>query len=131
MRVPRLSVGNNDYRSRLPLLAGNIGWYLASLQLAIHCPLDFRNVRALGTRGKGRRFSGRPGPSCAANAVNEILRDLRKIVIHYVRDRIDVNAGISDLLKRVNRDVNTAIAPTVKSYGTDLRDGWAVACIAS
>jgi predicted transglutaminase-like cysteine proteinase len=42
-------------------------------------------------------------------------------------ERIDVDAGISDLLKRVNRDVNTAIAPAVKSYGTDLRDGWAVA----
>jgi predicted transglutaminase-like cysteine proteinase len=42
-------------------------------------------------------------------------------------DRIDVNADVSDLLKRVNHDVNTAIAPTVKSYGTDLRDGWTIA----
>jgi predicted transglutaminase-like cysteine proteinase len=42
-------------------------------------------------------------------------------------DRIDVNAGTSDLLKRVNHDVNTAIAPTVKSYGTDLRDSWTIA----
>jgi predicted transglutaminase-like cysteine proteinase len=42
-------------------------------------------------------------------------------------DRIDVNAAISELLKRVNHDVNTAIAPTVKSYGTDLRDGWTIA----
>jgi predicted transglutaminase-like cysteine proteinase len=42
-------------------------------------------------------------------------------------ERIDVDVGISDLLKRVNHDVNAAIAPTVKSYGTDLRDGWTVA----
>jgi predicted transglutaminase-like cysteine proteinase len=42
-------------------------------------------------------------------------------------ERIDVNVGISEMLKRVNRDVNKAIAPTVKSYGTDLRDGWTVA----
>src|SRR6266700_712507 len=42
-------------------------------------------------------------------------------------DRIDVNAGTSDLLKRVNHDVNTAINPTVKNYGSDLRNGWTIA----
>lgn len=42
-------------------------------------------------------------------------------------DRVDMNAEVSDLLKRVNHDVNTAIAPTVKNYGSDLRNGWAIA----
>lgn len=42
-------------------------------------------------------------------------------------DRIDMNAGISDLLKRVNHDVNSAINPTVKDYGSDLRNGWTIA----
>jgi predicted transglutaminase-like cysteine proteinase len=42
-------------------------------------------------------------------------------------DRVDMNAGISDLLKRVNHGVNTAISPTVKNYGSDLRNGWTIA----
>src|SRR5207253_491444 len=41
--------------------------------------------------------------------------------------RIDVNAEVSGLLRRVNHDVNTAIAPTVKNYGADLRNGWTIA----
>ena len=42
-------------------------------------------------------------------------------------ERIDMNAGVSDLLKRVNRDVNAAITPAVKTYGSDLRIGWTIA----
>jgi predicted transglutaminase-like cysteine proteinase len=42
-------------------------------------------------------------------------------------DRIDMSAEVSDLLKRVNHDVNTAITPTVKNYGSDLRNGWTIA----
>ena len=42
-------------------------------------------------------------------------------------DRIEMNAGISDLLKRVNNGVNAAINPRVKNYGSDLRDGWTIA----
>jgi predicted transglutaminase-like cysteine proteinase len=42
-------------------------------------------------------------------------------------DRIDLNAEVSDVLKRVNHDVNTAIAPAAKNYGSDLRNGWTIA----
>ena len=42
-------------------------------------------------------------------------------------DRIDIDAGISDLLKRVNHEVNTVINPTVKDYGSDLHNGWTIA----
>jgi predicted transglutaminase-like cysteine proteinase len=42
-------------------------------------------------------------------------------------DRIDMNAEISGVLKRVNHDVNTTIAATVKNYGSDLRNGWTIA----
>jgi predicted transglutaminase-like cysteine proteinase len=42
-------------------------------------------------------------------------------------DRIDLNAETSELLKRVNNSVNMSIAPTVKSYGSNLGDGWAIA----
>jgi predicted transglutaminase-like cysteine proteinase len=38
-----------------------------------------------------------------------------------------MSAEVSDLLKRVNHDVNTAITPTVKNYGSDLRNGWTIA----
>src|SRR5947209_11568736 len=42
-------------------------------------------------------------------------------------ERIDLNAETSDLLKRVNHDVNMAITPRPKNYGPELQDGWAIA----
>jgi predicted transglutaminase-like cysteine proteinase len=42
-------------------------------------------------------------------------------------ERIDLTDENSELLNRVNRDVNAAITPVRKSYGTDLRDGWTIA----
>jgi predicted transglutaminase-like cysteine proteinase len=41
-------------------------------------------------------------------------------------ERIDLNSETMDLLKRVNRDVNMSIIPTVKSYGLNLGDGWTI-----
>ncbi|MGA7807971.1 MAG: transglutaminase-like cysteine peptidase [Bradyrhizobium sp.] len=45
-------------------------------------------------------------------------------------ERIELSAENTELLKRINHDVNTSIAPTVKSYGTDLADGWVIAPVA-
>jgi predicted transglutaminase-like cysteine proteinase len=42
-------------------------------------------------------------------------------------ERIDFDAETSELLKRVNHIVNTSINPTLKSYGTNLGDGWTIA----
>src|SRR5437660_6600517 len=42
-------------------------------------------------------------------------------------ERIDLNAETSDLLKRVNHDVNMSITPTPKNYGPEVQDGWAIA----
>jgi predicted transglutaminase-like cysteine proteinase len=42
-------------------------------------------------------------------------------------DRIELNPENSELLERVNRDVNIAIMPTVKNYGPELGDGWTIA----
>jgi predicted transglutaminase-like cysteine proteinase len=42
------------------------------------------------------------------------------------KERIDLNAETSELLNRVNRDVNAAISPMVKGYGSDLQDGWTI-----
>jgi predicted transglutaminase-like cysteine proteinase len=41
-------------------------------------------------------------------------------------ERIDLNADTSKLLKRVNHNVNTSIAPILKSYGPNLEDGWTI-----
>ncbi len=41
--------------------------------------------------------------------------------------RIDLSAETSELLTRVNRDVNMTIAPMLKSYGSNLADGWTIA----
>jgi predicted transglutaminase-like cysteine proteinase len=42
-------------------------------------------------------------------------------------EHIDLNAETFELLKRVNHDVNASIAPVLKSYGSDLQDGWTIA----
>ncbi len=42
-------------------------------------------------------------------------------------DRIELNAENSELLKRVNSDVNAAIIPMVKDHGPELGDGWTIA----
>jgi len=42
-------------------------------------------------------------------------------------ERIGWYPETAQLLDRVNRAVNTEIAPTVKSYGSDLRSGWQIA----
>jgi predicted transglutaminase-like cysteine proteinase len=42
-------------------------------------------------------------------------------------ERIELNAESSELLKRVNHSVNMSIAPTLKSYGPNLGDGWTIA----
>jgi predicted transglutaminase-like cysteine proteinase len=41
-------------------------------------------------------------------------------------DRITLNDGTSELIDRVNRDVNASIIPTPKGYGSNLQDGWTI-----
>jgi predicted transglutaminase-like cysteine proteinase len=42
-------------------------------------------------------------------------------------DRINLDADVSELLKRVNHNVNMSIAPIMKEYGSNLGDGWTIA----
>ena len=42
-------------------------------------------------------------------------------------DRIELNAEKSELVKRVNMDVNAAIIPTVKDHGAEPQEGWTIA----
>jgi Predicted periplasmic protein len=41
-------------------------------------------------------------------------------------ERIELNAETSELLGRVNQNVNMSINPTPKSYGSNLGDGWTI-----
>jgi predicted transglutaminase-like cysteine proteinase len=41
-------------------------------------------------------------------------------------ERIGLNTETSVLLRRINDRVNASIAPTVKSYGSNLGDGWTI-----
>jgi len=43
------------------------------------------------------------------------------------KDRIELSEQASELLNRVNRSVNAAIAPTLKTYGTNIEDRWTIA----
>jgi predicted transglutaminase-like cysteine proteinase len=40
--------------------------------------------------------------------------------------RIELTGQTAELLYRVNRDVNAAIVPILKSYGPELADGWTI-----
>jgi predicted transglutaminase-like cysteine proteinase len=42
-------------------------------------------------------------------------------------ERIDLTGENAELLDRVNRGVNAALAPVKKSYGKDLREAWTIA----
>jgi predicted transglutaminase-like cysteine proteinase len=42
-------------------------------------------------------------------------------------DRIDLDVETSALLKRVNHSINMSIVPKLKSYGSNLEDGWTIA----
>ena len=42
-------------------------------------------------------------------------------------DRIELTTDNLELLNRVNRSVNTSIAPMQKNYGANLQDGWTIA----
>lgn len=86
-------------------------------------------------RGRPVKDSSPPRPIVATSPTLAPFQHVR-FCLHYPSeckseareiDRIDVNAEVSALLKRVNHDVNTAIAPTVKDYGSDLRNGWTIA----
>ena len=89
--------GDDDHGTTWLLLPRNIGRYLTPNQARIQCPLDVRNVGALGVRGKGGSRTARPCASRAANPVNEILGHLREIVIHNVGDSFDVNPAGGDI----------------------------------
>jgi predicted transglutaminase-like cysteine proteinase len=43
------------------------------------------------------------------------------------QERIDLSEKMLELLNRVNRSVNTSIAPMSKSYGANLQEGWTIA----
>ncbi|CCE01352.1 transglutaminase-like cysteine peptidase [Bradyrhizobium sp. STM 3809] len=43
------------------------------------------------------------------------------------KSRVDLDSSTLELLARVNRDVNVAIAPSNKSYDTNLSEGWRIA----
>jgi predicted transglutaminase-like cysteine proteinase len=43
------------------------------------------------------------------------------------KDLVELSDQTSELLNRVNRSVNAAITPTVKTYGTNIEDRWTIA----
>ncbi len=45
-------------------------------------------------------------------------------------DGVDLNMQTMNLLQRVNLSVNRAIAPRIKDYGRNLKDGWTIAPLA-
>jgi predicted transglutaminase-like cysteine proteinase len=41
-------------------------------------------------------------------------------------DRIDLNEQASELLKHINHSINMSITPTLKSYGSNIGEGWTI-----
>src|ERR1022692_1100994 len=106
LQGPERGGGNLDDWSRGLLLAAHVGRNLAANQPGGQYALDVRNIRTLGARGEGRSRSAGARASRAADAVNEVLRNLRRIVVHDVRDAFHVNAA----LRNVGRPQDTIVA---------------------
>ena len=86
-----------DRRSRVPLLSWNIVRYFAPEELGPDGTLDSNDFLTLGAGREGRCGPARSGASRTAHAVDEILGDLRKIVVHHMRDSFHVNAASGDI----------------------------------
>jgi predicted transglutaminase-like cysteine proteinase len=94
-----LSVGGADARSRSPQDSN----LLTTIEAASPTLAPFQHVR----------FCLRYPSDCKSNPTEN--------------ERIDLNTETSELLKRVNHNVNMAIIPTPKTYGPNLEDGWTIA----
>src|SRR5712692_4284868 len=88
---------HDDHRPGWLLLPGNVGRYLAAFQPGVQFSLDVRNVRALRACGESRRCPAGARASRAAHPVDEVLRDLRQIVIHSVSDAFHVDPARGDV----------------------------------
>jgi predicted transglutaminase-like cysteine proteinase len=93
-----LSVGSADARSRSPQDSN----LLTPIVDASPTLAPFQHVR----------FCLRYPSDCKSNPIES--------------ERIDLNAETSDLLKHINHSVNISIIPTLKSYGSNLGDGWTI-----
>ncbi len=110
--APPLPRGPNDRTCRLPWARRHDGitmtgakclspcfstgtsagtWRRTSLASNVRSICDIS--RALRARGESGSRSGGARASGAADAMNEVLRNLRKIVVHHVRDSFHVNAA--------------------------------------
>src|ERR1700722_17253974 len=70
-------------------------------------PLNLLQVAALIRLGKGVSDALLIGPSSTANTMNKVLRNLRHVVVHDVRDVVDIESARS----HVGRDENPVSAP--------------------
>jgi predicted transglutaminase-like cysteine proteinase len=94
-----LSLGGADARSRSPQDQG----LLMPIEDAAPTLAPFQHVR----------FCLRYPADCKSNPAES--------------ERIDLSTDTAELLKRVNHSVNLSIAPMLKSYGSNLDDGWTIA----
>ena len=90
--------GHDEDGSRALLqLAGHFVRHMATHQPSVYCALDVRNAGALGRCREGRGRSASARPSRAANSMNKVLGNLRKIVVHHMRDSFNVDSSRCDV----------------------------------
>jgi predicted transglutaminase-like cysteine proteinase len=92
-------------------------------------------VGSADARGRSHQETNPPAPIVDASPTLAPFQHVR-FCLRYPSDcksdpseseRIELGAETSELLKRVNRSVNMSITPTLKSYGSNLGDGWTIA----
>jgi predicted transglutaminase-like cysteine proteinase len=88
-----------------------------------------------GAQARNRQDTSAPPPIAEASPVLAPFQHVR-FCLRYPSDcksdpaeigRVELSTENSELLKRVNRDVNMAIVPMVKDHGPELQDGWTIA----
>jgi hypothetical protein len=75
------------------MIVGNLNSFLIADRMDGKRSLDVRHGAAFGARPESRGRSASAGAAGASYSVDEVFRNLRKIVIYDVRDSIDVDAA--------------------------------------
>src|SRR5882762_8954046 len=97
----------------MPLFAGNVRGDVAASEPDVQQFFNLVDFAALGSGAEGGRGSASADTAGSSDAMDEVLGYLRKIVVHYVRDSLDVYAASGDVCR--NEDSILALLESTQS----------------
>src|SRR5437879_13904766 len=94
-----VGVGGNSIRSNRDAILFGSGLTVGrnSFDLDAELALELKELRALFPKEKRGGYTAFTGAASAADAVNEIFRDVRQVIVDDVRDVLDVDTASGDV----------------------------------